>query len=439
MRTVKITADPAKSMGRPRSVLGMNNCPTITFLPRLALQQEMFRALKPVCVRHHDAPLENAGLDLVDVSRIFPLFRLDENDPANYDFGATDDYFLSMGIDGLPIELRLGESIDHSGHSRRVHPPEDPAKWARICRNIVRHYRDGWADGLHLNVTRLAIWEEPDTVPQLFTGTKDDYIGLFVTAYRILHEAFPDMRIGGPNCCSNLAFCEMFLDRCKAEGIVPGFLSVTCYSRDIAFAQELVRRMRDLLDGKGFADTEVALAEWHLGPYSWGENGHMGLAKNGFDGAENAAYTASSLMRFTDSPADLIFYYAWATGVWGVTNPKAEVMEPRPVYYGLKYYSDVCACSERIAVACDGPDEFTCMAGRTAEGKVLLLVSAYDACAARIEIRVPGCSACRVLRVADRPDDNYPAEARPLACAEDGRFVLEHRSGGSGVMLLELE
>ena len=58
--------------------------------------------------RFHDAVLDNPGIQLIDVSRVFPLFHLDPDDPRNYDFKATDDLLRKVHEAGVEIEYRLG-------------------------------------------------------------------------------------------------------------------------------------------------------------------------------------------------------------------------------------------------------------------------------------------------------------------------------------------
>ncbi len=83
------------------------------------------RALEIPIVRFHDAPLANPGLQLVDVSRVFPLFSLDPANPAHYDFAETDDYLAGCIASGSRVSYRLGESIESVQKQYRVHPPKD--------------------------------------------------------------------------------------------------------------------------------------------------------------------------------------------------------------------------------------------------------------------------------------------------------------------------
>ena len=53
------------------------------------------------------------GEDTVDVHRIFRSFAADENDPASYDFRATDEYVKRTEVSGTHMFYRLGATIEH--------------------------------------------------------------------------------------------------------------------------------------------------------------------------------------------------------------------------------------------------------------------------------------------------------------------------------------
>ena len=78
----------------------------------------------------------------VDIHCVFPDFSADEKDITNYDFDKTDEYVRSIltAVPDAEIIYRLGESIDHTGSGGYTVVPEDIAKWANICTEVVRHY-----------------------------------------------------------------------------------------------------------------------------------------------------------------------------------------------------------------------------------------------------------------------------------------------------------
>ena len=125
-----------------RDILGINNTPRIPSSSYTEENKKIFDRLSFSYIRHHDASLENSSQQIIDVSRVFPLFHLDETDYRNYYFEDTDNYFSVVKDSDAEWEIRLGETIDHSGFYTRVNMPSDAKKWASICLNIVKHYKE---------------------------------------------------------------------------------------------------------------------------------------------------------------------------------------------------------------------------------------------------------------------------------------------------------
>ncbi|MBQ8311369.1 MAG: hypothetical protein IJX80_10205 [Clostridia bacterium] len=136
-----------------------------------------YEAAKIPYVRNHDTNLVGHhiyGSPYVhDIHVLFPNFDADENDPASYDFDCTDDNVQVCLDAGSETCFRLGESIEHQVKKHGTIPPKDFYKWARICEHVIRHYNEGWANGLHLNIQYWEIWNEPDLGRNLWDGTKE--------------------------------------------------------------------------------------------------------------------------------------------------------------------------------------------------------------------------------------------------------------------------
>jgi len=95
-----------------------------------------------------------------DISMIFPNMSKDPSDPSNYNFTLSDQFITSIIDAGCNVFYRLGESA--STEERFRQPPENVSKWAEVCKHIVMHYNDGWADGFYYNISYWEIWNEPD-------------------------------------------------------------------------------------------------------------------------------------------------------------------------------------------------------------------------------------------------------------------------------------
>jgi len=439
MNTVYVSVDPSVSNPLPmRNILGMNNQPTIQVKKRYQLQKDWFAALKLRHLRHHDAALADPGLDLIDVNRIFPLFHLDENDPKNYRFEQTDDYLSCIADLDLEIDFRLGESIDHSGFARYIQPPKDPGKWARICRNIVAHYKNGENNGMHLNITRVTVWEEADN-SVLFAGTVEQYSALYCAVYKLFHKEFPGIQVGGPTVMSNgYEFMDGFLRICKENSIIPDFVTITHYTRNLNTIPDSVRKLRSMLDGYGFFSTRVIVSEWHLGPTGWQGN-LRDIDAQGFTKTTSAAFAASTLIRLLDIEyLDAAFFYAWGNGpVWAAFTQYPDMFR-RPSYFGLLFFNQMAVeCRKRLSVQWDGAENISVLSGQTDAGKVRLLVSCYETDTTAFTCRVKGAVSCTMKVIRNNYCENDCTEGIDIAVDTDGTVTFAQESDGSDVFLLE--
>lgn len=149
--------------------------------------------------RLHDVGGAFGGGKYVDIPNIFRDFSADENDPASYDFAFTDLLINQLVKAKVEPYYRLGVTIENAAHVKSyfIDPPKDPAKWARICEHIIRHYTEGWADGFHHKITYWEIWPEPDgKFNQLWTGTKEEFFDFYHIVSTHLKAKFPHLKFG---------------------------------------------------------------------------------------------------------------------------------------------------------------------------------------------------------------------------------------------------
>ena len=351
------TVDFACEKGKVRRLNGVNGTarmnnicnPTADMLPA-------FRELEIPLTHLHDIPLANPGYMLVDVSRIFPLFHADENDPRNYDFGPTDLYVRRVRETGSEVMFRLGESIEHCGRPFRARPPADMEKWTRICLNIIRHYNEGWADGFRWNVRKWCVWEEPNGSKTFSTEHPiEDYCRLYATFAKAAKAAFPDIEVGGPTTGIGGKvgpWQEKFVGYCRENGVPLDFFSFTAYCwAPTAFAQ-YVRDVRKLLDGAGYTKTKIVCTEWHLAPRDWkAMQGArtpemMKKERDTLKGADSAAYAAGVLAHLQDTPADELCYYSATLGCWALVDGLRRL----PGWYVFKAFATLAAKGEATRI-----------------------------------------------------------------------------------------
>ncbi|MBP3605189.1 MAG: hypothetical protein J6J66_01190 [Clostridia bacterium] len=434
---MKIKVKPNEKCARPmRDILGMNNVSRITSSVVTEREIPRFDALRLAHIRFHDAPLDNPGQKLLDISRIFPLFHLDEEDERNYFFLQTDDYMRSIAHSDAEIDFRLGETIDHSGNQRLIGVPADIEKWARICRRIIGHYKNGEMHGMHLNIKRISVWEEPNN-PKLFSGAVEQYTEMFCAVYRLVKKDFPDIKVGGPTVTkSGALFTDAFLSLCKMQGIVPDFVSSTAYPMSVEELHAYVDPHLAVMEKHGLSDTEFMLAELHYGVADWTRTAYA--EENGFYNEKSASFITSALIELENmEKIAAAYYYSWATSVWSVMNLRQGASPLLPLYYGLLFFQSLAKDCERVRVETDASLPAKLLCGKTSDGRVRLLVSCHECEAQDIEIRIPCAAGALVKSIAADFSEAAATEGIYLK-AEGGAVKLSH-AGGCGVYLLEFD
>lgn len=418
-----------------REILGICNTPKKNKPTVIGKNLELFNKLNFKYIRHHDASLGNPSHELVDVSRIFPLFHLDETDERNYRFNETDDYFSIVADANAEWEIRLGETIDHSGYATRIQMPPDTEKWARICLKIVKHYIEkGY------NITSVTVWEEPEN-SVLFTGTVEDYYKLFNSVYNLFKRELPFIRIGGPTCGSHdTKYFADFIALCVKNGTKPDFISQTIYPLSVNVLLNAIAENRKILVNACYGEIPYVLSEWHYGgpgSFIW-KVWHGRGEKGNFNKTECATFTATALMKMLDDPLiEKAYYYCWDITPWTpyVIGKNEENAEYFALYYFQRFIHET---SKRVAIECDGGDNFNVIASKTTDGNTYALITASQQIVAPVTITANGKNTCYMYAIREDFTIEEAESCVSLAKNDDGNFTFEHYTGNA-VYLLILE
>lgn len=234
-----------------------------------------------------------------DISMIFPDWSADPALPSSYDFSESDQHIASIVDGGFQVFYRLGESASDNESLRQ--PPPDFQKWAEVCKHIVMHYNDGWADGYYYDIRYWEIWNEPD-LEGFWSGTAEQYYELYRTTAERLKAYDPELKVGGP-CTSNIAdvrYTREFLEFIVENDLPLDFYSWHNYANTPSELYINSRGVRNLLDEFELTECENINTEWNI---------HILSPQRDNDNAKNAAFTASSLTVFQDSGIDHSFRY----------------------------------------------------------------------------------------------------------------------------------
>ena len=376
MDPVAITWNTGKKTGTAiRKLNGGNLAPYIANEMAGLNIRKSFRELNLAFARLHDAPLTNAGCRLVDISHIFPLFHLDENDPRNYDFGYTDDYIRNCIECGTQVYYRLGPSIEHSINKYFIGKPADVNKWINICDHIIRHYTEGWANGFCYDIAYWEIWNEPDLDPddsdnkRTWGGTKAQFFDLYEIAAKHLKSCFPALKIGGPALASDWDWGKEFLFEMKKRGVPIDFFSWHCYTSDVAKFKMFVEHWRKTLDDAGYPDAESILNEWNY-VSGWTDEKWITSIET-MKNHKGAAFIAGAMEVCQNAGLDMLMYYDARPGAMNGLFNTDLVCNRLKGYYPFYMFNQLYRLKNAVEVKCHSEDLFGCAARDGADSAVL--------------------------------------------------------------------
>ncbi len=383
-----LAIDFAQPAGTIRALHGVNLGP-LCYRGMVDLSS-YHRELSPPLTRLHDVVWVN--YDAVDVSTIFRDFRDDPADPANYDFAATDDYLAAIVKVGSPILYRLGESIEHTPRKYRVHPPQDPARWADVCCQIIRHYNEGWAGGHHHQIRYWEIWNEPENQPAMWTGTDAQYFALYEVTARAIKSRWPELKVGGPSLgytgefenggFKPGEFLQRFLRHCRERNVPLDFFSWHRYAEDPADFARRAWALRRCLDEHGFVATESHLNEWNFLPRGdWtpmmqqGQGTKRERWTEEMRGPRGAAFLAWALISLQDAPVDMANFYTAEIQAFGLFNFHGV---PQKTFYALRAFRLLLDTPRRVRTPACVQGQPALGAGVSEDGSsVAILVSSF--------------------------------------------------------------
>ena len=351
--------------------------------------------------RLHDVQGPFGSNRYVDIPNLFRNFDADETDENNYDFTFTDLMIKEMVDRGLEPIFRLGVTIENQAHIKayHIHPPKDPAKWARICEHVILHYNYGWANGFHYNIKYWEIWNEPDNnIPklnQMWTGTPEQFFELYDVTAKHLKKCFGnDIKIGGygvsglygiyyhpekygvdgparakDDCYDGfihrveffLGFLE-YITKNKSPIDFLSWHSYACIEETFKLDSYIYKKLTEY----GYGDVEMLLDEWN-----------NSYDVKSFGKSESSATTAGMMCAMQSSHTDMLCYYdtkLYSNPYCGFFRPVTG--EPVCTYYSFVAFGELLALkSQAECYFEDMEGEMYALASTDGEKKAILLVN----------------------------------------------------------------
>ena len=381
---ILVTVDAADEVGPIKVMNAVNNGPSKARADQSRGNFAEYKALRVPYARTHDSRNQaTSGGHTVDISAVFPNFDADENDPKSYDFAYTDKFLETIIAAGTKPFFRLGQTIENGIKKYHVFPPEDFAKWARICEHVIRHCNEGWCDGHEWGIEYWEIWNEPDAELDenrhrscQWQGTKAQFFEFYKVAAQHLKKCFPTLKIGGPALGWRQDWTDEFLAYQRAAGTAIDFFSWHDYGRRPDRVRRFKsRQFRDLLDKHGYAKTESILDEWNY-VKNWTTD--FPYSASAISQAKGGAYAAAFMSICQDEPIDMLMYYDArpATIFNGLFD--YYTYAPRPAYYALFSWADLRELGTQVRAKVEFPDRAEVLAKAEEESRWEFPPLAYE-------------------------------------------------------------
>ena len=343
---------------------------------------DSYKAARIPYSRNHDSGVVGiyGGPFSHDITRIFPNFEADAEDPASYDFACTDESILCTLEAGTKTFFRLGQTIEHQIKKHGIIPPPDFKKWAVICEHIIRHYNEGWAEGYHLDIEYWEIWNEPDLDPddsankRTWAGTKAEFFNLYEIAAKHLKNCFPHLKIGGPALAGDEEWAADFLAEMRKRDVPIDFFSWHVYGSTPDKMIKKAERIKALLIKNGYKNAESILNEWN---YVKGWTDEFVYTIQMIHGMKGAAFTMACISEAQKCTGiDMLMYYD--------TRPSAfcgvfdfYTWRPLKGYYPFQWYG---MFYDMIAeIRCESSiDDIYTLCGVDKNDKVLCVLTHYS-------------------------------------------------------------
>lgn len=241
-----------------------------------------------------------------DPTSLFPDWSADVDDPASYNFTATDQWIDAVHAIGAEVMFTVASSIP-----RNKLPAEDIEVYSRVVEHIVRHYAHGWAGGPAKPVRIYEFGDQPDFGPLHFAGEPREFYAMYRAFCEAVQRVDPSLTIGGPSLAFSLEagapYREGFLSYVRENALPLDFFSFLWFTdgtRDPLDYRYVARELRALLDEHGFPDTDLTLSYWN----------YLAVPSSSAPADEKGAFMAATAIALQDTVIDHAFFFRADSG-----------------------------------------------------------------------------------------------------------------------------
>ena len=378
----QVRVDAARIVGPIRSLQGVDGLPVGADAGGLQIHdgpdlRERWKNAHVDAVRTY---IWHARLDTIDnPGSLFPRWAADVDDPASYNFAATDAAVRASREVGAEILFTVATAIPHNNK-----PPTDLPKYAAVLAHIVKHYCRGWAGGFETAIRYWEIGDEPDLNTYHFGGTPEQFYAMYEAAAAAIKSVDPALQVGGPGLAFPLneraPYREGLLEIIKQKGLPFDFFSWKWYS-DATEDPLDINRVNTVITAKlaeaGLGHTPQFITNWNFDaiPIARPDRLQMGV------------YESAVLTYMQDTNVAKAFIFRGDAGMGTDKDPDPDLTtrmfnrdgSPMPNGYGFLAAGRMLETPRRLAVVAGADDKgFAVLAGKTESGdKLQVLLTNY--------------------------------------------------------------
>ncbi len=379
----------------PIKLLNGTNCGPHGFRNHNLNFVELYQQLGIKAIRTHDF------YGPCDWMTIFPNWNANPDSSLSYNFSSTDSVINLIVQNGFKVLFRLGSSWrgnrpeytndppgtirDNNGNIIHQADTNDFKKFAEICKHIVMHYNDGWANGYHYQITDWEIWNEPSLASQFWSGTQLQFQQMFSIVSKTLKAYNPNLRVGGPAQEGQVSpqYEIDFISYCDSNQVPLDFYSYHSYGGLISQLSpyHIAKRtvdVRNLLNLHRYNNTRLVCDEWNSGI------NEINFSNTG----KGAAFYASALSYMVQYNVDASYQYRGDDHPLGLFFQTGAMKIAGESYKAWNLLSAL-----PIRINCEGSDTlgFTIIATRDSACNIIrVLLSNYQPLSKNLSIKLIG-------------------------------------------------
>lgn len=237
---------------------------------------------------------------------LFPDWSADPDDPASYNFTATDQWVDAVHAIGAEVMFTVASSIP-----KNKLPAEDVELYGRVVEHIVRHYSQGWAGGPAKPIRIYEFGDQPDFGPLHFAGKPEEFYAMYRAFCEAAFRVDATLTVGGPSLAfaleADAPYREGFLEFVRENDLPLHFFSFLWFtdgSRDPLDYRYVARELRTVLDRHGFTDTDLTLSYWN----------YLAVPSSSAPAAEKGAFQVATAIALQDTVIDHAFFFRADSG-----------------------------------------------------------------------------------------------------------------------------